>query len=166
MLIPMESDSSPGVPIPIWILHKSRKHLTPRLQQRMSDHDLQKPLQPLPSMLNHIITKPVRKHLPRQRRDSNSGALTLKDIAEIFEVGVTAPYGGGLKLEGRNVGSANNLVVGVHMAAYAVRLRIANLYLKKVFRRAVDLFEGLLARIRHGLHLDGSVFDQRTGRMV
>jgi len=94
----------------------------------MAHHNLQKPLQPLPPMLNHIITKPIRKHLPRQRRDRDTRALALQDIAEVFEVGVAAADGAVFELEGGDVGAADDFVVGVHAARGAVGLRILDLW--------------------------------------
>lgn len=79
-------------------------------------------------MLNHIITKPIRKHLPRQRRDRDTRALALQDIAEVFEVGVAAADGAVFELEGGDVGAADDFVVGVHAARGAVGLRILDLW--------------------------------------
>ena len=36
-------------------------------------------------MLNHIIAKPIREHLPRQRRDGHARTLALQDVAEVFK---------------------------------------------------------------------------------
>jgi hypothetical protein len=67
-------------------LNETRQDLASRLQKRMSYNNLQKPLKTLPSVLNNIITKPVRKHLPRQRWDRNTSALSLQNVAEVLKV--------------------------------------------------------------------------------
>jgi len=72
-------------------------------------------------MLNNIITKPIRKHLSRQRRNRNTGALPLENITEVLKVRVTSAHNAVVELEGGDVGSAYDLVVGVHVAAHAVR---------------------------------------------
>lgn len=100
-------------------LHKSRQHLTPRLQQRMTHHNLQEPLQPLPPMLNHIIAKPIREHLPRQRRDGHARTLALQDVAEGLEFVVAAAHGAAFQLEGWDVGAHHDLVRRVHAATDA-----------------------------------------------
>lgn len=108
-------------------LYETRQHLTSRLQQRMSRDNLQEPLQPLPSVLNDVVAEPVGKNLARQWGDSHSCALTLQDIAEVLEVGVAAAHDGVLQLEGGDVGSADDLVGGVHVAGSSVGLRVAHL---------------------------------------
>ena len=108
-------------------LHKTRHDLTPRLQQRMPHHNLQKPLQPLPPVLNHIVAEPVRKHLARQGRDRDPCALPLEDVAEVFEVAVASADGAVLELEGGDVGSADDFVVRVHAARSAVGLGVFDL---------------------------------------
>lgn len=120
----------------------------------MASDDLQEPLQPLPPMLNHIIAEPVREHLPRQWRDRHPRALPLENIAEVLEIGVSAAHDRMLELEGWDVGSAHDLVGGVHVSRGAVCLGVSDLNLKKVLRRPVDLLEGLLTRFRNGLHCD------------
>lgn len=86
----------------------------------MTDNDLQEPLQALPPMLDHIITKTVCEDLPRQRRDGNARRLPLQDVAEVFEIGVPPTHAAVSQLEGWDVGPAENLVVGVHAAAHAM----------------------------------------------
>jgi hypothetical protein len=93
----------------------------------MANHDLQKPLQALPAMLNHIVAKPIRKHLSRQRRDRDARALALQDVAEVFEIAVPAAHAAVSQLEGRDVGPAEDLVVGVHATAHAVGTGIFDL---------------------------------------
>jgi len=101
-------------------LHKPRQHPTPRLQKRMAHDNLHEPLQALSPVLNHIVAEAVRKHLPGQRWDRYPRALALKYVSEILKVRVPATHTGLPQLEGRDVGLAENLVVGVHGAADAV----------------------------------------------
>ena len=108
-------------------LNETRQNLASRLQKRMPYHNLQKPLQALPSMLNNIVTKSIRKHLPRQRRNRNSSALPLENIAKVLKVRVTSAHNAMVELEGGDVGSADDLVVGVHVAAHAVRTWVLHL---------------------------------------
>lgn len=109
-------------------LHKTCQHLAPRLQQRVSNHDLQKPLQSFPPVLNHVVAEPVREHLSGQRGDGDACALPLQDVAEVLEVGVAPAHDGMLELEGGDVGAADDLVRGVHVARGAVGLGVADLY--------------------------------------
>ncbi len=83
-------------------------------------------------MLNNIITKPIRKHLPRQRRYRNPCTLPLEDIAKVFEVGIASADGGVLKFEGGDVGAADYFVIGVHFAAEAVGLGVFDLRVEGV----------------------------------
>lgn len=82
----------------------------------MARYDLQKPLKSLTSVLDHIIAKPVCEDLPRQRRDGHARALALQDIAEVLKVRVAASHDRVLELEGGDVGAADYLVGGVHVA--------------------------------------------------
>ena len=93
----------------------------------MPHHDLQEALQPLPPVLDDVVAEAVREDLAGKRGDGNAGALTLQNVAEVFEVGVAAADGAVLELEGGNVGPADNLVVRVHAAGCAVGLGIADL---------------------------------------
>lgn len=82
----------------------------------MSHYDLQKPLQPFPSMLNHIIAEPVREHFSWERRNGDARGLALEDVAEVLEVGVSAADDGVPELESGDVGAGVDLVGGVHAA--------------------------------------------------
>lgn len=93
----------------------------------MTSHNLQKPLQTLAAMLNHVIAEAVRKHLARQRRNGDARALALEDVAEVFKVGVAAAHDGVLELEGGDVGAADDLVASVHVARCAVCLGVSDL---------------------------------------
>lgn len=163
----------PHVPIPAGVLHKRGQHLTARLQQRMADDDLQEALQALAAVLDDVVAEAVRKDLAGQRRDGDAAALALEDVAKVLKVGVAAAHARGLELEGGNVGAAEDLVAGVHGAADAVGLGVADLGreasgtgggrgdgeadldLEEVLGGAVDLFEALGARVRKGLHVGG-----------
>jgi len=78
-------------------------------------------------MLNNIVAKAIRKHLPRQRRNRNSSALPLENIAEVLKVRVTSAHNAMVELERGDVGSADDLVVGVHVAAHAMRTWVLHL---------------------------------------
>lgn len=93
----------------------------------MSRHNLQEPLQPLTPVLDHIVAESVREYLARQWGDSHARAFALEDVAEVLEVGVAAAHDGVLQFEGGDVGSADDLVGGVHVAGCAVGLGIADL---------------------------------------
>lgn len=97
-------------------LHKAPQHLTPRLQQRMPDHDLQEALQPLPSMLDHIVREAVREHLAGKRRDGHARGLPLEDVSEVLEVAVAAADHAVAQFKGGNVGPGVDLVGGIHRA--------------------------------------------------
>lgn len=101
-------------------LHKTSQHLATSLQKRMSNHNLQEPLQALSPMLNHIITKPVRKDLSRQRRNRNPRRLPLQDIAEVLKVRVAPPHTAVAEFERGNIRATYDLVVGVHAAAHSM----------------------------------------------
>jgi len=79
-------------------------------------------------MLNNIITKSIRKYLSRQRWNRNAGTLPLETITEVLKVRVTSAHNTVVELESGDVGSAYDLVVGVHIAAHAMRARV--LYLR------------------------------------
>lgn len=42
-------------------LHKRPENLTTSLQKRMTNDDLEKPLQTFPSVFDHIVRKPIRE---------------------------------------------------------------------------------------------------------
>lgn len=94
----------------------------------MSRDNLQEPLKSLASVLNDVVAESVGENLARQWRDSHARALALQDIAEILEIGVAAAHDRVLQLEGGDVGSADDLVGGVHVAGCAVGLGIAHLW--------------------------------------
>lgn len=93
----------------------------------MPHDDLQEPLQPFPPMLDHIITEPVREDLAGERGDGNTSRFALEDVAKVFKVRVAPTDGAVLELEGGDVGPADDLVVGVHMAVSAVGLGVFDL---------------------------------------
>ena len=93
----------------------------------MTRDNLQEPLQPLAPVLDDVVAEPVGEHLARQWGNGDSRALALQDIAEILEIGVAAANDRVLQLEGGDVGSADDLVGGVHVAGGAVGLGVAHL---------------------------------------
>jgi len=80
-------------------------------------------------MLDHIIAKPVREDLPRQRWDRDARGFPLQDVAEILKVGISTAHTAVSELERRDVGAAEDLVIGVHVAAHAVGSWVLDLYL-------------------------------------
>jgi len=116
------------------------------------NYNLQESLQAFSPVLNHIITESIRKHLSRQRWNRDSRRLSLQDVAEVLKVRVAPPHTAVSELEGGDIRTTYDLVVGVHTAAHSVRAWVLHLYLQEVLRRSVDLFEALLARIGHCLH--------------
>ena len=93
----------------------------------MAGNYLQEPLQSLPAVLDDIVTEPIRKHLPGQRRNRHPCALALQDIAEIFEIGVAAAHDGVLELECGDIGATDDFVRGVHVPGCAVGLGVSDL---------------------------------------
>ena len=93
----------------------------------MRDDNLQEPLQPLSSMLDHVVTESVGEHLAWQWGNGDSGALSLEDVAEVFEVRVSATHGAVLQFKCGDIGATDNFVVGVHATRSAMCLRIPNL---------------------------------------
>jgi hypothetical protein len=108
-------------------LHKCRQYFAARLQQWVADYDPEELLQPGSAGLDHVVAEAVGEHLAGQRGDGDAGALALQDVTEVLEVRVTAAYAALAQLEGRDVGAADYLVVGVHVPADPVRSRIADL---------------------------------------
>ena len=108
-------------------LYETGQNLTPRLQKGMPSNDLKKPLQPLPPMLNNIIRKPIGKHLPWQRRDRDSCAFPLENVAEVLEVRVPTAHDGVFQFERGDVGAADYFIRRVHVSRCAVGLGVADL---------------------------------------
>lgn len=115
----------------------------------------------------------VWSYLSRQWWDRDTRALALKDVAEVLEVGIATADDGVAQFERGDVGARVDFVGGIHGArGGAVCLWVLDLcvchqrgpttpvpeqevtdfYLQEVLWRAVDLLEGLLASIWHGLH--------------
>lgn len=103
-------------------LYKCRQHLTARLQQWMSNDNLQEPLQPLPPVLNHIVREAVGQDLARQRGYRDARRLALENVSEGFEFVVAATYRRRLELEGGDVGAHYDFVCRVHSAADAYHI--------------------------------------------
>lgn len=76
----------------------------------MAGHNLQKTLQSLPPVLNHIIAEPVGEYLAWKWRDCDSRALALQDIPKVLEVRVAATHDRMLQLERGDVRPADNFV--------------------------------------------------------
>jgi len=82
----------------------------------MTGHDLQKTLQSLPPVLNHIIAEPVGEHFPWERRDCDARALALEDIPKVFKVRVAATNDRMLQFESGDVRPADDFVRRVHVS--------------------------------------------------
>ena len=80
----------------------------------MPDHYLQESLQPLSSMLNHIVAEAIGKNLARQRWDCDPRRLSFQYVPKIFKVRVPASDSRVFELEGGDVRPADHLVVCVH----------------------------------------------------
>ena len=109
-------------------LHERGQDLAARLQKRVADHDLEKLLEAGPARLNHVVREPIGEHLARQGRNRHPCALPLENVAEILKVAVPPTHRRLVQLEGRNVGSTQDLVVRVHGPPYAVRPRSSHLF--------------------------------------
>ena len=109
-------------------LHKGRQHLAPGLQQRVAHDDAQELFQPGPPALDDVVAEAVGKDLAGQRRDRHARRLALQHVAEVLKVRVAAVHRRRPQLEGRDVGPAHNLVVGIHVPSDAVRSRITDLF--------------------------------------
>lgn len=118
----------------------------------MADDDLEELLEAGAAALDDVVGEAVGEDLAGQGGDGDAGALALEDVAEVLEVAVAAAHAALAQLEGGDVGAADDLVVGVHVARGAVGARAAHLDLEEVLGRPVDLVEGLVARVRHRLH--------------
>ena len=81
----------------------------------MPDDNLQEPLQSLPPVLYHVIAESVCKDLAGQRRNCHPGTFSLQDVTKIFEVRIATTDSAVFELEGRDVGSADNLIISVHV---------------------------------------------------
>ena len=81
----------------------------------MPDHNLQEPLQSLSPMFYHVIAESVCKDLAGQRRNCHSGTFSLQDVTKIFEVRIATADSAVFELEGRDIGSADDLIIGIHV---------------------------------------------------
>ena len=88
-------------------------------------------------MFDHIVAEAVGEDLARQGWDGDTGRLALEDITKVLEIRVAPAHAAMPQLESGDVSAADDLVVGVHVAAHAVRARILNLE-----RRALGAFGG------------------------
>lgn len=93
----------------------------------MADDDLQEPLQTLPPMLNHVVTETIGEDFARQRRNRHTRRLSLQDVTEVFEVGVSSADVAVAELESWDVRATDNLVVGIHATAHAMGTRVLDL---------------------------------------
>lgn len=66
-------------------------------------------------MFDDIVAESICEYFARQWWNRDPSALALEDIAEVFEVRVTASHGAVFELEGGDIGAANDLVVRIHV---------------------------------------------------
>lgn len=116
-------------------LHEPSQNPTPRLQQRVSHHNLQEPFQAPAPLLNHIVVEAVQVHFAGEGGDGDTRALALQQVAEDLEVRVAPPHFGAAQLEGRDVGREPDQVGCVARrgrGGWLVRLRVCDLFCGKV----------------------------------
>lgn len=108
-------------------LDKGSQDLAPCLQQGMTDDDLEELLEACATTFDNIVAEAVGEDLSGQRRNSDTGALALENVAEVLEVGVSTTDAALTELEGGNVCAAEDLVVCVHVTAHAMCSWVADL---------------------------------------
>lgn len=79
----------------------------------MPHHNLQKPLQSPPPLLDHGVVETVEVDFAGKGRYADARGLALEQVAEDFEVGVAAADLGAAELEGGDVGAEADEVGGV-----------------------------------------------------
>lgn len=103
-------------------------HATPGLQQRVTDDNLQKPLETFSALLDDGIVELVEVDLSGQRGNGDAGALALEYVAKVFKVGVTATDAAVAQFERGDVCAQADLVGRVaRRGSQAVGLRVAYL---------------------------------------
>lgn len=108
-------------------LDKGGQDLAPCLQEGVTDDDLEELLEACTTTFDNIVAEAVGEDLSGQRRDSDTGALALENVAEVLEVGVSTTDAALTELEGGNVCAAEDLVVCVHVTAHAMCSWVADL---------------------------------------
>lgn len=86
----------------------------------MSSDYLKEPLEPFLALFDDFVTESVRKHLSWEWGYRDTCALAFQDITEVLEVRVPATHDRVFQLEGRDVGSALDLVRRVPLAGGAM----------------------------------------------
>lgn len=146
------------------VLNKGSQHLASSLQQRVSSNNLKETLQSLAALLNDLIREAVGEDLSGEWGDVDSGGLSLQHIPEPLEVRVTATNSRRLQLKGRDIGSADNLIISEHLAGDTVVLGIPDLNLQEVLGLAVDIVESLGLGLKTRVLVEGAVL-YRVGRV-
>lgn len=80
-------------------LDKASEHATSCLQKRMSNNNLEESLQTFPALFNDSVVELVEVDLSWQWGDGDACAFTLKDVAEVFKVRITAAHAAVAQLE-------------------------------------------------------------------
>ena len=93
--------------MPILTLHKGGEHFAARLQQRVANDNLQKALQALSAVLDHVVGEAVGEDLAGQRGDGDARRLALQDVAKRLKLAVPAADRRRLELEGGEIGRAS-----------------------------------------------------------
>lgn len=122
----------------------------------MADDDLEELLEPGATTFDDVVAETVGEDLARQGWDGDAGALALEDVAKVLKVRVTAADAALAQLEGGDVCATEDLVVGVHVTAHAMRSWVADLYMALF----VSLFCSLYLSVFTYLVISGSC----TGR--
>ena len=88
----------------------------------MPRNNLQEPLEPFPSALNHLVAEPIREHFPRQSRDVDAIRLALENVPEVLEIAVAPSDGRVAYLKGRDVGLGRAMRGSVGVCRKALKL--------------------------------------------
>jgi hypothetical protein len=131
-------------------LYKTAQHATSSLQKRMSNNNLEESLETFPALLDNGIVKLVEVDLSGKRRNGDTSAFALEDIAEVFKVRVTTAHAAVAQLEGGDVCAETDLVGRVaRRGSQAVGLRIA--YLIDEWRTMSAIVAGVKTKRRRCL---------------
>jgi len=94
----------------------------------VSSDDAQEAFEALPSGLDDLVRKPIRKDLAWERGDVHASRLVLEDITERLKVRITPAHKRVAELECRDVRLAHDLVVCIHLTAESMGLGVPHLY--------------------------------------
>jgi len=110
-------------------LHECSEDSRTGLQQRVTNHNLQKSLQAFPSLFNDSIVELVEVDLPWKRRYRDPRAFSLQDVPEVFEVAVSPSNRTVAQFKAWDVGGHGDQVGSVsRVRSQAMSLRVLDLY--------------------------------------